>query len=136
MEKPIYKTVSIRANMAPVMKEVTKNRQIGTKTIKKTKGVFKKEEYEEEQPIFENYKEMVPTGEYSDTSINIEEFSEMIMKVCNDLHSEGYDVINMSDIIDGRYQWDTIHILSEFTGYGFGYSVTDGMIVTAKLKDV
>lgn len=138
MEKPIYKTVSVRANMAQKMKKVTKSRQTGTKTITRTKGVFKKEEYEEEQPVYENYDEMVPTGEYVDTYIDIENFSNRIMEMCNTLYKDGYDVVNMSDIIDGRYRYDTWDggLSESGWGYGFGYSVTDGVIITAKLRNI
>ena len=132
--KPIYKTVSIKANMNPIMKKVTKTKQIGTKSVKKTKGIFKKEEYIEEMPVFEKYEDMVPTGKYSDIYIDIQEFSNRIMQVCNNLYEEGYDVINISTVINGRYKYDTEWSTDGGAGYGFGYSVTNGVIITAKLR--
>ena len=137
MKKPIYKTVSIKANMAPIMKKVTKNKKVGTKEVKKTKGFWNTEEYTEEEPVFEEYDEMLPTGKYSNTSIDIEEFSYSIMESCNQLFEDGYQVINISDITSGRYAYDrSSNLNGAGWGFGYGYSVTDGVIITAKLKDL
>ena len=149
MNKQAYKTFWVRANMGKIKEKVTKKRQVGTNTVTKTKGLFKKETYDVEEPIYEEYSEWVPTGKNSDTFIDIEDFSERIMNACNELHADGYDIINISDIIDGRYKYNTWEgqnthgtLGSGGTtwgagwGYGYGYSVTDGVIITAKLKEL
>lgn len=123
--------------MAPLVKEVTKPKQTGTKTVTKTKGVFKKEEYLVEEPIYENITETTETGEYSDSFIDIENLSVKIEQACNDLDYEGYDIMNIFDVTSGRYSYDgSYNLEGAGWGYGYGYSVTDGVIITARLKDI
>ncbi|MGP9510887.1 MULTISPECIES: hypothetical protein [unclassified Halomonas] len=149
MPKEVYKTVSVRADMGDIKKKVTKQRQVGTRTVTKTKGILKKETYEVEEPIYEQYDEFVSTGERSDTFIDIEGFSKKIMDACNALANDGYEVVHISDVIDGRYHWQKWEGQNKHGsfgqngttwgagwGYGYGYSVTDGVVITAKLKNV
>lgn len=149
MPKQAYKTVSVRADMGEIKEKVIKKRQTGTRTVTKTKGFLKKETFEVEEPIFEEYEEWVPTGKTSDTFIDIEGFSQKIMDACNSLAEEGYEVVHISDVIDGRYQWrkwegENRHgtfgqngtTWGAGWGYGYGYSVTDGVVITAKLINV
>ena len=142
-----YKTAWVRAEMWAETKKIKKKRQIGSRNVTKTRGLFKKESYQAEEPIFEEYDEWVHTGEISDTYIDIEIFSQKIMAACNALAAEGYDIVHISDIISGRYQYKTKefsnrplgHLDSTAAGgwgYGYGYSVTDGVVITAKLKTI
>ena len=124
MEKPIYKTVSIKAYMNPIMKEVTRTRQIGTKPVTKTKGIFKKEKYIEEKPIYEKYEEIVPTGEYSHTHIDIQKLSNQIMQACNNLYEEGCNVISITDIINGKYKYDFCYFIIRAYYYFVGHIVS------------
>ncbi len=52
---------------------------------------------------------MVPTGEYSDTYINIDDFAKRITDACNALDKNGYDVIKISEVIKGRYNYTWGH---------------------------
>lgn len=140
MTKTAYKTMWVKAEMKILKEKIKKKRQIGTGNVTKTKGFFITKSYEVEEPIFEEYDDWVPTGEISLTQIDIEGFSQKIMNACNTLSDEGYDIVHVSDIIAGKYQFDT----KERTqmdggwawGYGYGYSITDGVVITAKLKNV
>lgn len=72
------------------------------------------------------------------------------MEACNSLAEDGYEVVHISDVIDGRYQWKTWEgknshgVLGHngttwgglVWGYGYGYSVTDGVVITARLAKV
>jgi len=73
----------------------------------------------EEDALFGGKKE-VTYREYCAMS----ELSENIDKACNNLHNDGYEVISILPIIRG--DWG-------YTGDGgYGFSVTDGVIITAK----
>jgi len=73
--KKAYKTMWVRAEMG-ILKEKVKNiRQVGTRKVTKTRGIINRETYEVDEPIFEEYEEWVPTGERSDTFIDIGDFS-------------------------------------------------------------
>ena len=144
MTKPAYKTRWVRPAMGEIEKKVKKKRQTGTRVITKTKGLFKKETYEVEEPVYEEYEEWVPTGRLSDTYIDIEGFNQQIMDACNLLAAEGYEVVHISDVIRGHYQYNTWagenighgRTWGAGWGYGYGYSVTDGVVITAKLVNV
>ena len=149
MTKPAYKTLPIVAEMYEIEEKVIKKRQTGTRVITKTKGLLKKETYEVEEPVYEEYEEWVPSGRQSDTQIDIISFSRKIMDVCNLLAAEGYEVVHISDVIRGRYQyrtWEGQNIrggpLTRSStwgagwGYGYGYSITQGVVITAKLVNV
>ena len=135
--------------MGEIKEKVIKKRQTGTRVITKTKGLFKKETYEVEEPVYEEYEEWVPTGRLSDTFIDIEGFNQQIMDACNLLAAEGYEVVHISDVIRGRYQWETWEGQNDYGnalspkrtwgagwGYGYGYSITHGVVITAKLVNV
>ncbi|MGO9389023.1 hypothetical protein, partial [Rhodoblastus sp.] len=71
------------------------------------------------------------TGEYSDTNIDIAKFAKEIEDVCNKFYADGYDVVSTIDVIEGNYSFD------DGTGeakaaYGYGYSVTDGVVILFK----
>ena len=148
MSKKTYKTVWVRAEMGAEVQNVTKKRQIGTKKVFVEKGFFGGKSVEIEEPVFEDYEERVLTGKLSDTFIDIAAFAQKIMDACNLLADEGYEVMHISDVIDGRYNFATMELQNKNAGvgqgsvwaggwgYGYGYSVTDGAIVTAPLRNV
>ena len=128
----------VRANMADIKKKKNVKHQVGARKVTKTKGIFKKEEVEVEEPIFETREEWVSTGKKSDTYIDIEDFSIRITDACNKLHSDGYEVMQIISTIDGRYNYNTkagdMGQIGYGWGYGYGYSVTDGVVIIAKLR--
>jgi hypothetical protein len=66
-------------------------------------------------------------------------------KALNELESEGYDIISVTPVISGRYSWAKYDsrittgffakpTVSPDTCASWGYSMTDGIMVTAKKR--
>lgn len=147
-EKPIITTAWVKASMQPLYKKKTAKEQVGTRTVTKTKGVFKKRSFEVEEPIYEKREQWVPTGEYSDIEVDIDNFSEKIGKICRELAEAGYRIMQIIPVNSGRYGYqfketgsrqrilgDTEAITGGGYGYGYGYGITDGVIIIGELKD-
>jgi len=148
--KPDIITKWVKASMQPIMKKKIIKEPVGTKQVTKTKGIFKKESYEAEETIYEKKEEWTPTGEYSDTEVNIQELTDLINNVCIEMAEMGYEVMQIMPINTGRYNWQykeigstqRMGIFSAKTekmtgggfGYGLGYGLTDGAIIVGKLK--
>ncbi|MFQ6757068.1 MAG: hypothetical protein D9V46_01560 [Deltaproteobacteria bacterium] len=128
----------VRAKMADIKEKKNVKHQIGTKKVTKTRGLFKKEDFEVEEPVYEVREEWVSTGKKSDTCIDIEDFSKRITDACNSLDAEGYDVLSIISTVDGRYSFNTnAGVMGQGGygwGYGYGYSVTDGVVIIARLR--
>lgn len=136
MSKPQYITTYIRIfSMEPVYEKRETKVQVGTKKVKKKTGFFRSQIVEVEEPVYEKRVEWVPTDQTSDTHIDIKELAEEIMKACNEMHEKGYEVINILAINSGRYQKGFVIPLNSDAGYGFGYSITDGVIIVGKLRE-
>lgn len=54
----------------------------------------------------------------------------LIETACNDLHADGYDVISILPSVSGHSEKG---VMSQ-GGYGFGYSITDGAVITARRR--
>ena len=88
-----------------------------------TKSIRVGSDIQEKDAFFGIKKEVTSRG-----YCNLSELSANIDKTCNDLYDDGYEIISIIPITRG--DWD------EFDeGGGYGFSVTDGVIITAKLKD-
>lgn len=146
-ERPAMTTAWVRATMQAIYKKEITKKQIGTKKVVKTKGIFNKTSFDAEEPIYEHEETWVATGKYSDTQIDIEEFSKRINKMCQELTASGYKVIQIIPINSGRYKYEfkevgsTQRILGNTEaitgggyGYGYGYGITDGVIIVGELK--
>lgn len=68
----------------------------------------------------------------SEERTRLQQMAEFLERCCNDLHAAGYDVISITPVVSGR----TAYTHTETTDIhpGHGYSVTDGLIVTGRLK--
>lgn len=146
-ELPAISTAWVKASMQPLYKKKIIKEQTGTKTVTKNKGLFNKTSVEVEEPIYESREEWVPTGEYSETEVNIEEFSNNINKMCQELTASGYRVMQIIPMNSGRYKYEykevgsTQRILGNTEaitgggyGYGYGYGITDGVIIVGELR--
>ena len=74
-------------------------------------------------------------GQVSVTSeeyTRLQQMAEYLERCCNDLDAAGYDVISIAPIISGRTAYMATHSDAAYPGHG--YSVTDGLIVTGKLR--
>jgi len=118
------------------MKKKQVRHQVDSKIVKKKKGLFSKETVEVEKPIYTYRDELVPTGKYSDTAIDMEDLAVRVTESCNDLYERGFEVENIISTIEGRYGYNTNIAPSGGGGwgYGYGYSVTDGVVILAKRK--
>ena len=63
----------------------------------------------------------------------LQQMAEYLERCCNDLDAAGYEVISIAPIVSGRTAYMDLHSGRESPGHG--YSVTDGLIVTGRLKE-
>ena len=136
----LFRSVVVQPKMLAIGEWKNVRKRVGTKKVKQVTGILKKEEVEVEQPVFEIEREWVQTGRVSDVQIDVEQFAEDITEACNLLDAEGYEVVNITPVIRGQYQHQhTEGNLKKGTGFtsyglGFGYSVTDGVIILGKRR--
>ena len=61
---------------------------------------------------------------------DLSDLSSQIETACNRLHEEGYDVISILPSVGGHSEKGVVNQ----GGYGFGFSVTDGAVITARRR--
>jgi hypothetical protein len=61
---------------------------------------------------------------------DIADLAAQIEAACNTLHEEGYDVISILPSVSGHSEKGALNQ----GGYGFGFSVTDGAVITARRR--
>ena len=136
----LFRSVVVQPKMLAIGEWKNVRKRVGTKKVKQVTGILKKEEVEVEQPVFEIEREWVQTGRVSDVQIDVEQFAEDLTEACNLLDAEGYEVVNITPVIRGQYQHQhkegNLKKGTGFTSYGlgFGYSVTDGVIILGKRR--
>ncbi|HQT65803.1 MAG: hypothetical protein B7Z71_00480 [Acidocella sp. 21-58-7] len=139
-EQPKYITVIVSAPRLPLGKNVTKQRQVGTRMQKKAKSLFSNTLIDVEVPVMESFTEFEPSGKVSTTQIDRAEFAERIAAKLNSLDEKGYEVISMFDFVEGEFNWQNYAspgnaaLGMPSTAVSWGYSVTGGVVITAKLK--
>ena len=70
----------------------------------------------------------------SEERARLQQMADFLERCCNDLDAAGYDVISIAPIVSGRTAYSTAN--SNYgDNPGHGYSVTDGLIVTGKLRE-
>lgn len=140
MRRPEYTQIVVPAHMAEEYRLSQRKEQVGTQKVTKMRGILKPEAYEVERPVFETVEEWVPTGQPSDTEVDVDDFGQRIAIACNDLHEEGYDVISINPVLRGVYGHNhNAGVIEDGTGlggwgYGFGYSITDSVVIVGKLR--
>ena len=83
-------------------------------------------------------KQWVQTG-YSDCEVDSERLADDLERSIADLNSSGYEVVSVTPVTSGSYEWK-YNVSSGGTngngyggyGYGYGYSYTNSLIVVAK----
>ncbi len=133
---------------------VTKRVQIGEREVVKTRstGFFKTEEYVEKEPVYEERQEVVDSGSVSDCRIDGNALATNLKQTIDTLAGEGFEVMSVIPITSGNWNYKTHvgqiwkdvgpaltghvgHGVEPFAwGYGYGYSFTEGLIVTAVRK--
>ena len=68
----------------------------------------------------------------SEEHTRLQQMAEHLERCCNDLDAAGYEVISITPIVSGRTAY--MHTENSPNSPGHGYSVTDGVIVTGRLK--
>ena len=92
------------------------------KTVWVRAGRLKKEE----KKLLGRGKKLVDDPHQAD----IGELATLIETACNTLHEEGYDVISILPSVSGHSEKG---VMSQ-GGYGFGFSITDGAVITARRR--
>ncbi|MFN7055420.1 hypothetical protein [Hyphomonas sp.] len=80
----------------------------------------------EEKKLLGRGKKLVDDPHHAD----IAGLSAQIEAACNTLHEEGYEVISILPSVSGHSEKGVMHQ----GGYGFGYSITDGAVITARRR--
>jgi hypothetical protein len=149
--------------MEPIYKMSSRQVEVGTKKVEKRKSLFSSERLLVDEPVFETREERIKTDEFSDIWVDADELSASIQAVCNELDSEGYEIISIMPITSGRHSLFNKDVrfsgdqsgvtrggniiggyTSESTSgslsgryfgvpYAYAYSVTDRVIITGRL---
>ena len=123
------KVVHVPAYFAPV----GENRTVKVPTGETKKGLFGGE-----KEVMKKEKQWVQTG-YSDCEVDSERLADDLERSIADLNSSGYEVVSVTPVTSGSYEWK-YNVSSGGTngngyggyGYGYGYSYTNSLIVVAK----
>jgi hypothetical protein len=122
----MIKTVFIASHSPRRTKEITQKIATG----ETRKGLFGGE-----KQVFKKAKVHVETDEMADHMVDGARLAHDIEMAATALVSEGYEIISTMPIIGGRYSWQKYGASigsSADTAVSWGYSKTDGVIITAK----
>ena len=102
-------------------------------------GETKKGFFGGEKAVTVKKRRWVVLNEDSEDSIDGARLSRDTEKVLNQLESEGFDVLNITPVISGQYSWTRYDKSTPQSGAAdtcasWGYSVTEGVMVTAKKR--
>ncbi len=117
------KTVFVPAYGIPLYKNKEVKEKVGTeKGFLGNKDVFEKKTVQE------------PTGKRCDRRVDGERLAEDINAASAELESAGYEVIDVSMVTSGDYDWkyELKPQANGGYGYGYGYSYTQGALLLAK----
>jgi len=117
----VNKVVYVSSYFKRIGKNVTKKVATG----EKKKGILGGE-----KDITKKVTEWVETG-CSDCEIDGDRLAQDIGKAVQQLNSEGYEVVSVTEVTSGRYSWATTGGNNN-AGYGYGYSITEGVTIVAR----
>ena len=109
------------------------------KTVEEPTGETKRGFFGGEKPVTRKVKRPVMTG-YSDCRINGAALAADIEAAAQELLEEGFEILAITPVLSGAYDYDTHHetsMMSHYAwgwGYGFGYSYTEGVVITARAR--
>lgn len=119
----------------------TQQVQVGSELKEVPKGLLRKKILEE-VPVFEEQKISVCTS-HADKQIDGKEFNKIIEETVSQLDMEGFDIISITPVISGQYDCydggvktgiNDAALGHSSTGYGYGFSYTEGVSILAKSK--
>ncbi|MEL7799683.1 hypothetical protein [Idiomarina loihiensis] len=121
------KVVFVPAFFVPVGKEKT----VKIPTGEKTTGFF----FGGEKDVVRREKQWVQTG-FSDCTVDGERLSDDLSIAVEKLNQDGFEVVSVTPVTCGNYDWNFhrggVNESSYGYGYGYGYSYTSSLIITAK----
>lgn len=100
-------------------------------TVKIPTGEKKAGLFGGEKDVTREEKKWVQTG-FSDREIDGELLAQDVQKEVEELNRDGYQVVAISEIISGQYDWKLQSVNQGGYGYGYGYSYTEGLIIVAR----
>lgn len=90
-----------------------------------------------EMPVMEMRKVDIPIRQ-PDTRVDLDKLAAAVDAACNELDEAGHEIVAVNPIQSGRYaaqeRRDEQYGKPLGWAYGYGYSVTDGMLITARLR--
>jgi len=101
------------------------------KVVKVPTGEKKKGFLGGESDITRDEKKWVQIG-VSDCQIDTERLTKDLQEMVEHLNKDGYEVVNVTQVISGRYSHKAESGAGYGWGYGYGYSITDGLMVVAR----
>lgn len=120
------KVVYVEASFKPTGK---------TKTVKVPTGEIKPGLFGGEKKVMRKEEQWEQTG-WSESEIDGEKLAADIADAVKTLNSDGYEVVCISEITSGKYNWayksSGINNGGYGYGYGYGFSYTEGATIIAK----
>lgn len=107
------------------------------KTVKVATGEKAKGFFGGEKDVMRKEERWEQTG-WSDSEIDGFRLAEDVGNAVGALNREGYEVVSVSDVTSGRYNWkyETSGGAGASGGwgygYGYGYSITEGVMIIAR----
>ncbi len=100
-------------------------------------GETKKGFFGGERAVTVKKKRWVELNEYRDDRIDGARLSQDTELALNQLEAEGFEVLSITPVISGNYSWtnyskSSVNSGAASTCASWGYSVTEGVIVTAR----
>mgnify|MGYP001176981013 CR=1 FL=1 len=107
-------------------------------TIQVPTGEKKKGFLGGEKDVMRDEKKWKQTG-FSDKEIDGEHLQQDLQEAISKLNADGYEVIAVTEIVSGNYEWkykemsrDSNGYVGGGYGYGYGFSYTEGLMIIAK----
>ena len=116
------KVILVKAYFVPI----GENRTVKVPTGEKKRGFLGAE-----SDIMRDEKKWVQTG-FSDCWVDMGRLEKDLQEAVERLNKEGYEVISVTNIISGNYNFKAQVLSTGGYGYGYGYSYTDGLMVVAR----
>jgi hypothetical protein len=116
------KVVFVQAYFAPIGKE---------QVVKVPTGEKKRGLLGGESDVTRNEKKWVQTG-FSDREIDARRLTKDLQDAIEKLNKDGYEVISVTEVTSGNYNWEKNTSMYYSYGYGYGYSYTEGLMVVAR----
>jgi len=126
----MIKSIFIRAKFLPEYEH---------KTVEEPTGETRRGFFGGEKPVTRKVKKLVMTGQ-SNCRIDGATLAADIEVAARKLLEDGFEIMAITPVLSGAYDYKTNHETSEWFhyawgwGYGYGYSYTEGVVITARAR--